>query len=240
MNFFRIVGLLALVGLSACAAPEIPFDRSSAGEINSIGIITPHVPNGAHVALASSVGQSFGIIGALVDAGMQANRESKFKAILDRQSFSAEQILLDKVQAGLTARGYKVAMIPYKHDQAEFATRYPTDAEPKVDAYLDLVTVGYGYVAAGIGSSTPYRPQFGIRVRLVRARDSAVLMQDVIVYNLINQNGGGPYSKAVTIAPDPNYQFKDFDTLIAQPEGAVNGLRVAINQSADTVSQLLK
>jgi hypothetical protein len=240
MNFLRSLALLALVGLSACAAPEIPFDRSSAGEINSIGIITPHFPSSANVVLASSVGQSFGLIGALVDAGMESSRESKFKLLLEQQNFSAEQILLDKLQAGLIARGYKVTMIPYKHDQAEFATRYPTETEPKVDAYLDLVTLGYGYIAAGIGSNTPYRPQVGIRARLVRARDSAVLMQDAIIYNQVGNQAGSFSGKSVTIAPDPSYQFKDFDALIGQPESEVNGLRLALNQSAETVGQLLQ
>ncbi len=236
MRKLRALALLAMVGLAGCAAPEIPFDRSSAGEVNSIGIITPHFPSGAHVVLASSVGQSFGLIGALVDAGMRSNRESQLKTVLQQQNFSAEEILLAKLRAGLTARGYSVTMIPYQHDQAEFASHYPTDKEPKVDAYLDLVTMGYGYIAAGIGGNTPYRPQVGIRARLVRARDSAILMQDEVIYNQVGPSSG----KAVTIAPDPSYQFRDFDALIAQPEGAVNGLRVAIDQSAETVGLLLK
>lgn len=230
-----IVVALLLVGCAA--APEIPLDHASAGNVKTIGVVTPSFPDKPVVVLASSVGQSFGLIGALVDAGMRANRESKFNELLKQQNFLAQEVFLQNLTARLEATGYTVTMIPLKREKAEFETHYPSDDGTKVDAYLDLVAIGYGYVAAGIGSSTPYRPVFIVRARLVRAKDSSVLMQDVVAYNPVN---AGPNVRAITIPPDPAYSFTDFDTLVADPTKAAKGLQSAIEQSTQTVSALLK
>ena len=236
VHFRMATALVAvLVLLAGCAAPEIPYDRASSGEIKSIGIATPSFPPDPVVVLASSVGQSFGLIGALVDAGMQSNRDAQFKALLQRQNFSARDRFIESLTARLQERGYTVSLVPVKRESTDFLTHYPTGSEPPVDAYLDLVALSYGYVAAGIGSSTPYRPQFAVRTRLVSAKDSSVLMQDQVVYNPI----GSP-PKTVTIAPEPGHQFKDFDTLVADPGTAVIGLKTATERSAETVSALLQ
>jgi hypothetical protein len=231
------IAAVALLLVGCAAAHEIPLDRASAGTIKTIGVVTPSFPDKSAVVLASSVGQSFGLIGALVDAGMRANREAKFDELMKQQNFSAQEIFLQDLRSGLEANGYVVTMIPLKRDKAEFETHYPNDDGTKVDAYLDLVTIGCGYVAAGIGSSTPYRPVFIVRARLVRAKDSSVLMQDVVAYNPVN---AGPNVRAITIPPDPAYSFTDFDTLVADPTKAAKGLQTAIEQSTQTVSTLLK
>jgi hypothetical protein len=225
------MALLALVG---CAIPEVPYDRETAGGIRRIGVVTPRFPNKAAVYLATSVGKNFGLIGALIDAGMQQERENKFERLLGDQHFVAETEFVQILTAGLEARGYEVVALPIKRDQPDFVAIYPTHEAP-VDAYLDLVTVGYGYVAAGIGANTPYRPAVGLKARLVRAKDQAVLMQDTIAYNPIGKPG-----QTVTIAPDPAHQYRDFDSLMADPPGAVVGLRFALEQSAQQVCLLLK
>lgn len=223
---------LTVVG---CAAPEIPFDRSLAPGVKTIGIVTPSFPDDAAIRLASSVGQSFGLIGALIDAGIESSRASKFKDILVRQNFSVQEIFVQDMTAALRSQGYNVVVIAVTRDKADFLTAYPATSG-RVDAYLDLVVTNFGYIAAGIKDSTPYRPWFSIRARLVNAKDSSVLMQDLVIYNAI----GPGTDHAVTVSPDPAYEFKDFDALTGNPTNAVKGLQVAIEQSAQTVGTLLK
>jgi hypothetical protein len=234
-GFLRALAVAGALLLGACAAPEVPFDRTQGNQIQHIGVVTPKFPTGARVILASTVGQSFGLIGALIDAGMQQARESKFEAILKQQNFSEQDIFLAKLTSSLEAQGYTVSMINFQRQGSDFAARYPLEAEPKVDAYLDLIVTGYGYIAAGIGNSTPYRPICQVRVRLVSAKDSSVLMQDVVTYNPYGRS-----DKMVTIAPDPAVQYTTFDLLVADPDGAVKGLQSATEQTADTVGKLLQ
>jgi hypothetical protein len=240
MKFTSVAGLLALgLVLSGCATlPEIPYDRQTAGEIKTIGVLTPRFPDDAHVVLATTVGQSFGLIGALVDAGMQAERDNAFEAMLKPAHFSAHDEFMARLTHGLEAEGYTLSTVDVPRPKTDFLKPYPTGHA--VDAYLDVVVLGYGYIAAGIGDATPYRPYFSLKVRLVRASDSAVLMQDVVVYNPYNIQGGAQGAHAVTVSPDPQYVFVDFKTFKANPDRAIKGMQDAVDKSADAAAALLR
>ncbi|MFD2263933.1 hypothetical protein ACFSM5_13610 [Lacibacterium aquatile] len=247
MNILSRILLLVATSclLAACTTPPVPFD-ASAEKIQTIGVLPPRISNTASVQLATSVGQSFGLIGALVDAGMQADRDSKFKQIADANNIQVQTIFLTALSDRLQQLGYKTAPIAFNRDAqtstqasnaagTEFIAVYPKTSDPAVDAYLDLVVLGYGYRAAGIRDETPYRPMFEAKVRLVDAKTSAVLMQDHLSYNPIIQD-----KNIVSIAPDPAYAFTTFDILMANPEKAVTGLKSATEQTASTIANLLK
>jgi hypothetical protein len=231
-----LIAAFAAAFLAGCAAKPVPYDRTTSADIKTIGIVTPSYPEGPYVVLASSVGQSLGLIGALVDAGLQADRESRFKKAIAPHNFSVNDTCLSELKARLEEQGYTVLMVPQTRPKQDFLEKYPTDQEPKVDAYLDVV-VNYGYISAGIGA-TPYRPTVFASARLVKASDSSVLMKDLVIYNPV-----GPYGvnqQAVTIPPDPAYSFPTIDKLVADPGTAVKGMQLALQESVKTVGQLLK
>lgn len=236
MRCSRMLIVLAASLLAACALQPIPYDRQAAGEIKTIGVVTPHIPNRPAVILASSVGQSFGLIGGLIDAAMQEERQTKFKSAIEPLNFSPYDICVTEVTARLEELGFSVVTVPVERTEQDFLKKYPSESEPKVDAYLDIV-LSYGYVAAGIGS-TPYRPIVYVTTRLVRASDSSVLMQDAVAYNRVGPYGAN--SKAVTIPPDQAYSFSNFEKLVSDPTTAVQGMQVAISQSVKPIGQMLK
>ncbi|WP_029920109.1 hypothetical protein [Nevskia soli] len=222
--------------LSGCAGqPEVPFDHSANTNLKTIAVLTPSYPSGPGVVLASTVGQSFGLVGALVDGAMQSNRESKFSELLSAQKISVQDTFMQDIGQVLQAQGYQVVLQPVTRDKADFLSQYPPAASTHADLYLDMVVTGYGYIAAGVRSSTPYRPAFSVRCKLVRASDGAVLMEDTIAYNPLGQP-----KNMVTIAPDADYVFKDFDTLMADPDKAGQGLKVAMQKSTDSIGLLLR
>ncbi len=222
--------------LAGCATtPEIPYDRTTAGEIKSIAIVTPKFPDEASVVLATTVGQSFGLVGALVDAGLEEGRENSFKKMVLAQNFSAQDAFIQRLSEVLQGHGYAISDVSAERRQDKFVDKYPTGSS---DAYLDLVVMNYGYSAAGIGNSTPYRPIVSLQVRLVRASDSSVLMQDTVLYNPYNAAGGT--ANAITISPNPSYEFTTFSELESKPDMAVRGLEDAIHQSAAAVGNLLR
>lgn len=229
----------ALLLLAGCnTTPAIPFDSGSAKEIKTIGILTPDMPTGPSAILASTVGQSFGLIGALVDAGMQSARESDLRNILSQGEFHAHDKLMTGVISTLEGQGYEVRRVAVtRTERGQFLKSYPTSNTENVDAYLDIVMLGYGYVAAGISSGTPYRPIAQTRLRLVSAKDSRVLKEDVIHYNRLNE---GYETNNVTISPDPAYSFNDFAALERNPAKAVEGLEVAFVKSTEAIGSLLR
>lgn len=236
-HWLRRLGLVAaLLVLAGCAGePSIPYDRSTAGNIKTIGILTPRFPEEPKVILATSVGQSFGLIGAIIDSSMEAHRESAFAALLADQRYQAADSFSRALAQAVEAQGYKVEMIPVTRDLHEGLLRdYHVATNISVDAYLDVSVGGYGYIAAGLGGSNPYRPVVALGCRLVYVGDSKVLMQDFIVYNLLNPRGN-----IITLSPDPAYAFPDFDSLMADPPKATAGLDGALTQAAQAVGKLL-
>ena len=183
MTFRRtIVAIVVAIVVSGCAAlPEIPYDRMGAGEIKRIGLIPPSLPKSASVILASSPGQSFGLVGAIVDATLQARREGHFRMFLEDEHFSTQDVFTGRLKQQIEMQGYTVTTVNAIRSGPNFVTKFPMDSD--VDAFLDVLVTNYGYISAGVGNDTPYRPQFLVQVRLIRAKDSAVLLQDTIVYN---------------------------------------------------------
>jgi hypothetical protein len=232
----RLAVAAALIGLAGCAAkPAIPYDRPSAGDIKIIGILTPSFPDGPKIIRASDIGMSFGLIGGLIDLAMLANRDSNFTAMLASQSYSAADAFPRALAASVEAQGYKVEMIPVTRDPDKgFLDNYQIATNIKADAYLDVAVGVYGYVAAGMGDETPYRPLVSLGCKLVRVGSGSVLMRDTIVYNPVN-----PADNLITISPDPAYSFADFDALMADPTKATAGLDGALKQSAQAVGKLL-
>lgn len=228
--------LILLVG---CASkPAIPFDRSSSNSVKTIGLLTPDLPGEPRAVLASSVGESFGLIGLLIDAGMESNRDGSLSDIMRSQQFVADKTFTDRLVTSLKSRGYEVELIPVSRaERGKFLTTYPTGSN-KVDAYLDVIAVNYGYVAAGISGNTPYRPFFYTQCKLVRASDNSILMEDAVNYNPIETAGRD--NEHVTISPDTTYTFKTFSDLEADPTKAVKGLDIAFAQTTDAIGQLLR
>lgn len=239
---FNRVGVAVLVGtallLSACATqPEIPFDKSTAGNIKTIGIVTVSMPDQPSVRLASDIGQSFGLVGALIDAGMETSRNSQFWTEIDGAHNPPPALFATDLAAALREHGYDVKTIDVPKRDSGFLKTYPPAPDAQPDAYLDVtfIGIGYGYMAAGIGSSTPYRPFAYVNCRLVRASDQQVLMQDLVFYNPVNGT-----NKIVTVAADPAYTFSDFDALHADPKKARDGMDDALHQTAEAIANLLR
>jgi len=238
--FVRAVLALAMLSvLTACAAkPAIPFDSSQASRIKTIGVLTPDMPSGPSAILASTPGQSFGLVGALIDAGLQASRESDLKTLLNGKQFTPHDRLMTGIKTALEAQGYEIRNVTTtRAERGEFLKSYPTSNPESVDAYLDIVLGYYGYSAAGITGATPYRPALLTKVRLVNASDGRVLMEDIVYYNRIFT---AVETNNVTIAPDTAYSFPGFSDLTRNPDRVVEGLDVAFAKSTEAVGTLLR
>ncbi|WP_370201060.1 hypothetical protein [Roseibium sp.] len=234
----RIAAVCLFVFLAGCATyKSVPFEQSSAQPVKTIALVKPAVTNQGPIAmLATSYGQSFGLIGLLVDAGMTGSREGTLQSILSADGFRIQDAVETELTTALEEQGYTVVMVNAdRGSRREFLTTYPDTPEP-VDAYLDVIVPGYGYAAAGVGDSKPWKPVAIMKTRLVRATDNKVLMRDDIVYNRLSESRGD----TVTITGDPQYSYPDFSGLENNRKQAAEGVRVAVRETAKTVGKLLK
>jgi hypothetical protein len=219
--------------LAGCASqPEIPFDKSVNANIHTIGIVPPSMHERPNIWLASDMGQSFGLIGALVDVSMQEARNSKVWAMLQARGVAPKDVFEHALEASVKAQGFEVKTIDIPRKEGETLKSYPATG---ADAYLDVSVGNYGYVAAGIRDSTPYRPFVYLNVKLVRP-DGSVLMQDQVLYDPVAPFDRGNH---VSLSPDPAYTFTDFDEMEAKPDQVVSGLDASLHTTTDAVGRLL-
>jgi hypothetical protein len=232
--FRKIAVLTALLALGACATPYVatPYDRASAA-VASVGVLDDSVPEKASAYEVASVGSNFGLIGALVDAGIQLERQNAVNDALRTASFDAEAELEAKLADALRAQGYSVSvMTTGERPKRDFLPSYP-GAAAGTDAYLDVAVMNYGYMSSGAGQ--PFRPMVAAKVRLIRASDSSTLMENQIVYNPLNTVAG-----IITLPPNPQYVFNNRSDLLADPARLAAGIQDALTQVAATAAQLLR
>ncbi|MDI1280970.1 MAG: hypothetical protein ACI9YM_001998 [Brevundimonas sp.] len=232
--FKRVLVAAMAMTVAACASPYVatPYDRSTAS-VQSIALIDDSVPEKAIAYEVASVGGNFGLIGALVDAGIQAERQGAVNEALDGLGFEAESTLEARVIEALGQQGYTAAPLTgADRAKRDFLETYP-EAPAGVDGYLDIAIVQYGYMSAGAGQ--PFRPTVGAKVKLVKVSDGSTLMENMIVYNPLNTVEG-----VVTLAPNPDYEFRNRAALLENPERLAAGIEDALNQVADTAARLLR
>jgi len=229
-----VVGLGAALCLSACASSYVgkPYDRTATG-VHSIALADDAVPDKAIAWEVASVGSNFGLVGALVDAGIQSSRQEAVNDVLTGIGFDAEGKLESRIISDLGADGYEVKPLTGEaRGKREFLATYPK--ADGADAYLDVVVQSYGYLSAGAGQ--PFRPTVYANVRLVSAKDtSKTLMENQIAYNSM-----APRQGVVTLSANPEYEFKNRADMLADPQRLAAGIEDALNQVADTAAKLLK
>ena len=229
---------IAVMAMTAagCASPYVatPYDRASAN-VRTITVIDDAAEDDAVAYEVASMGSNFGLIGALVDAGIQAERKSAVNKALDSVNFDGEAVFEQRLASRLVSEGYEVTTrTGPARAKRDFIVAYPT-ADGVVDAYLDVVVGHHGYLSAG--AFQPFRPSASAQVRLVSAADpSKILMDNRIVYNGMTAANAG----AITLTPNPAYEFKNREELLADPARMAAGIEDALNQVADTAAQLLR
>lgn len=232
--FRKVIVIAAAMAVSACATyVATPYDRAAAN-VQDIAVVDDSLPERAIAYEVASTGSSFGLIGALVDAGIQASRQEAVNQALAGVDYDAEAILEARLAAALTTEGYKVEVLENgARPERKMLEAFPA-ASSETDAYLDVFVLEYGYLSAGAGQ--PFRPYVMATVKLVSAADrTTVLGENRIIYNPFGTPKG-----VITITPTPEYAFRNREELLADPERLAAGITDALHQVADTSARLFR
>lgn len=226
------------LGLGACASTyePIPYDRPTA-DVQSLAVMDDALPEKPTVYMAATVGSNFGLIGALIDSGVASSRKKKMLAIFDSQDVDVENVLEEALVANLTESGYEVSMMDDTVRENRKLMKSYDDMSTDADAYLDVVSGGYGYVSAGIGS--PWRPSAHFKIRMVDSDTQDILMENYIAYNPLNYAGQQAAGGAITLTPNPEYAFEKMEDMEAAPDLTTEGIVDALQQVADTMAKLV-
>ena len=104
----RLLAATALVAsLSACASTYRATPLAAGIQpISHVAIVDDALPEGVSAVEVASVGSNFGLIGALIDAGVRDSREDAIDAALATVSFDAESDLERALTDALSAKAF--------------------------------------------------------------------------------------------------------------------------------------
>lgn len=238
MGPLRVLAMVCLTGLlGACASfPTQEFNKSANASLHTIALAPIGMPDKPSVIILNAVGNSFGLIGGIVEATRAANAANELVGELKTGNLDYRTYLPAQITSALQADGYTVIGVDGARAAGEtgkFLTKPPQAAG--ADATLDIYVSYVGYIAAG--ATTDYRPAVHIEARLLDAKTQKVLFADQVYYNNFSPNFA---KRAITIEPDPKVTFTDRPAMLAAPADVTHGLAGAIDSVAQNLAQQLK
>lgn len=228
---------LFLFALAGCvSAPKhLAFNREADSGAKRVVVLTMRHSD-IDLFIVNNPALNFGLIGLAIE---EANRQPKAHWLKDEVTKSRFDYLGEFRSAlteAMAAKGYELrwsdpVQLPEKAKDVareNYGLRKTYASVIDADAQLDINFGFIGYAAAGSSSDAPYRPTVVLSARMVSADGKRVLFEDLIEYNPVFPNQSSP----ITIEPDDQYRYPEFNALQAAGPQAVKGLQVAFNRTA--------
>lgn len=278
MNKLINIALLGAATLTACATPAaydpiLPFDAEST-PISSLDVMPDALPEKATAldtpanyfaatnqistnminagtaspAAAAGGGLLAGLIITAIDAGIDANRNSKFTTMLESQNFDGPAIFKEALE---NAMGGNNLPVNFASGTRVDRNLFSTDSLSKIenDAALDIRVTSYGYQISAGG----WQPSVVADVVMKDPETGQTLMKERVIYGSPGAGGPGvitPYAttassgflgSSVVIVPyEEGYGFNSVDSFIeVEPKKAVKGIQLALSHTADAIANLI-
>lgn len=243
MNRLRtyVAAVAMAMTATACVAPmpkQVAYNKVAHDNIKTIHVLAPS-PVKMQVWLMNSPAASFGLIGALVAAGNEKSRETDMRNVYAPAHFDPLNYFKQQLTSDMSARGYKLVWdnVHADHGQIQrgrYHFRKSYAPAKDADAILDVEMPYFGYVAAGVGKSSPYRPTVSLNVEMLSRDAKVTLFRDYYVYNnILNAQN------VVAVQVDPAYNYPHFGDLKGAGLKSLDGLKEGIDKLARQVANEL-
>ncbi len=220
--------LLLLPTLAGCA-PRVALDRGQAERVRTIGLVEPAMPEGPSAPIILAPGIYFGLVGGLIEAAMQEERDQRIRAAIAARGFEVRARFAAHLDAELRAAGFRTVPVAADRARRDLLAAYPP---AEVDAYLDIHVQQFGYAARTTAS--PFRPFLMLTTRLA-APDGRALFQEGFTLNwgsdtLITRDRPGPEGHDIAASTE-------FD---ANPDRTLAGLDAGLAEMARHIVAALR
>ena len=222
-----------MLSLAACQSTYVgtPYVAPAQG-LGLVALADDSLPDQVMAYQAASTTSNFGLIGGLIDSGVQASRKDAVNDALETIDYEPEAPFEAYIIEALGREGISAELLEGPdREKREFLVEYP-EANEEVQAYFDIVVLSYGYMQSG-GNS--WRPSAAADVRLVDKETGDTLMENRIFYKVVNATAG-----VITLSPDPGYIFANREDMTGNPERLAEGIDVALQAIADAAIGLLR
>jgi hypothetical protein len=175
----------------------------------------------------------------LIAAGIQADEEKRETAVFQKEGFEPLPYFKERLTEEMGKRGYVLVwpasqVETSKIERGAYGLRKNYAANDQSDAQLDIDFGVLGFVAAGAGSSSPYRPTVSVAARLLSKTGKENYFTDYVCYNNVFNN-----AKAISINPDDRYTYPKFKDLETSGHSSVEGMKLALDSVAAKIAEQL-
>lgn len=218
--------------LSGCASlPKTELDSANRQRLKSIALLQVTEPAGESVVNLGGAAAGFGLIGGLVQAGINTSHTNTYtKQIADKQVLFAP-VVVDGITQKLSASGYVVVDL---HDQKpKVASDGKSDdysaIQTDADGILNVWFTSFGYVSPP--ETGDFIPWVVVRARLVDAKTK----QDM--YFKTFACGWDIKGNSVHVISEPTYRYGSFDALTSAADQSVQGIKDCETSIVGTIMQ---
>ena len=229
---------IAALFLSACASPvaKIDLTKGSMSQVKTIAVMVAPEPTEYTVLNLGHGGMGFGLIGGLIAAADQSDKQKKLTAKYNAEGVSLTTALATQISSALNNAGYNARV---EKGNWVAANNQNTLAFDKIQSDADAVLVVsptiLGFVAAGLAvRNNDYLPTISVVTNLIKQGSASAPM-----YRGFHMTGWELRQVGWRYTP-PKQQFADFAALHDGSKNSSKSLNEAAAMIAATVAADLK
>src|SRR5262245_37254788 len=220
---FLVFVVVLMSGGCAPSVPHLALNKEANPRIQKIALLEVPEPQVHPVVNMGGGAMAFGLIGGLVQAGVNQSNTTEFTKRMKSGNLTLGAALADALRAELPRDGYEVSYLSgvrpkAKSDGKEMDYRA---IETEADAILDVWFVAAGYLSTQ--SSTIYEPWVRVTARLVSSKTREPIYFQILNYGAIMKADG-----IVNLPATPVFTYGTAGTLLERANEAADGLRASI------------
>lgn len=212
--------IVATTLLTGCASlPKTDLAASNREKLHSIAMLDVTEPRGESVVNFGGAAGAFGLIGALVQGGINANHTSTYTQRVASEKIAFAPVVNDGLTTRLSSNGYEIVPLHDQHAKLSSDGKSDdfSDVKTNADAILSVWITSFGYVSPP--ESSDFIPWVVVRARLLDSTSK----QDM--YFKTFACGWDIKANSVHVEADAKYHYGSFGTLIDQFDQSVAGLK---------------
>lgn len=221
--FALVLPAIFALFLGGCVSvPNVDADRATTSRIKKITLLAIPAPREIPVANLGGAAGAFGLVGGLVQAGVNSSHAKQFAGYLASKKIDLAHSLEDAVIAALKEDGFEVMVD--RNQKPKLAPDGKSDdfsnVQVDADAILSVWSVSIGYISPP--NSSHYEPSGIVKVRLLDAKTKTDLYYKtfVIGWKL-------PMKESIYLETDDEFRYKSIEEFTIHEDEAVQGLFAA-------------
>jgi hypothetical protein len=215
-----LAGLTIATLLAGCTSlPKTDLAAGNREKLHTIAILDVKEPRGESVVNFGGAAGAFGLIGGLVQAGVNSNHTSTYTQQVASQKIFFAPVVSDGLTTRLASNGYTIVALHDQHVKTSSDGKSDdfSDIKTDADAILSVWITSFGY--ASPSETSDFIPWVVVRARLLDSKSKADMYYKTFAC------GWDIKANSIHLQAEAKYHYGSFATLIDHFDDSVSGLK---------------